>query len=519
LLRVPSIFSVVRQSTPPKIALPRLASESLFAYAYGMNRYITTTLPYVNADPHIGFALEILQADALARVWRLQGDTVFFNTGTDEHGQKILQAAQKSGRDIQDYVDHYAAEFRKLTEALSLDTPTFIRTTDAAHVSAAEEMWRRCAAAGDIYKKTYTGLYCVGCELYKNEKDLTPDGFCLIHTNLKAEEISEENYFFRFSKYGQQLRDYLSRTDAIVPEWRREEALAFVDGGLEDFSISRSAERLSWGIPVPNDPAQVMYVWFDALTSYLSTLGWPSDSKGNFKTFWEEGNVLQMAGKDQIRFQSLMWQAMLMSAEIKNSDQVFYHGFINSGGQKMSKSLGNVINPFELVDKYGTEATRFLLLRNVHPYDDTDITWERLDEWYTADLVNGIGNLTARVMQMAEANLSGPASVPQFDFATSYMRMLDDSKIDPFRIDQIVDQIAVIAVQQLDERITRDQPFKVVKEDVGKGHALIHGLVVDLYHIAELLQPFMPATSERIVAAIRANKKPENLFPRLEGKV
>ena len=480
-----------------------------------MNRYITTTLPYVNADPHIGFALEIVQADALARIWRLMGDEVFFNTGTDEHGQKILCAAEKGNEDVHAYVDHYAAEFRKLTDALSLDAPTFIRTTDAKHVAAAEEMWRRCEAAGDIYKKTYSGLYCVGCELYKTKKDLTEDGFCLIHTNLKAEEISEENYFFRFSKYGQQLREYLSRPGVVLPEWRREEAIAFIDGGLEDFSISRSTDRLSWGIPVPNDPSQVMYVWFDALTSYISTLGWPADADQTFEKFWEKGTVLQMAGKDQIRFQSLMWQAMLMSASLKNSDQVFYHGFINSGGQKMSKSLGNVINPFQLVDKYGSEATRFLLLRNVHPYDDTDITWERLDEWYTADLVNGIGNLTARVMQMAQAHLPGPASVPAFDFKQSYERMIDESKIDPFRIDQIIDHIAVMAVQKLDERITHDQPFKLVKEDAGAGRALIHALVVDLYEIAQLLRPFMPATSERITQAILANTKPDNLFPRL----
>jgi len=376
-------------------------------------------------------------------------------------------------------------------------------------------MWRRCEKAGDIYKKTYTGRYCVGCELYKNEKDLTEDGYCLIHTNLKAEEISEENYFFRFSKYGPLLRDYLERADVVVPKWRKDEAIAFVEGGLEDFTISRSVERLSWGIPVPNDPSHVMYVWFDALTSYISTLGWPEDREGNFAKFWESGTVLQMAGKDQIRFQSLMWQAMLMSAEIKNTNQVFYHGFINSGGQKMSKSLGNVINPFELVDKYGSEATRFLLLRNIHPYDDTDVTWERLDEWYTADLVNGIGNLVARVMQMAEANLPEPAVVPDFNFKESYQKVISERTMDPFRLDQIVDQIAVIAVQQLDERITREQPFKVVKEDPSKGHALIHGLVVDLYQIAQLLRPFMPATSEAILKAVRDNKKPENLFPRL----
>ena len=344
-----------------------------------MNRYITTTLPYVNADPHIGFALESVQADVLARAWRAAGDEVFFSTGTDEHGQKILEAAQKAGQEPQAYVDHYAAEFRKLKDALDLSNDTFIRTTDPAHVAAAQEMWRRCAAKGDIYKKTYTGLYCVGCEAFKTEKEIV-DGKCPLHPNAELKEVSEENYFFKFSNYEKQLLNYLGKEGSIVPEWRRIEAVNFVKGGLEDFSISRESARLSWGIPVPDDDSQVMYVWFDALTNYISTLGWPEDAQGNFKKFWEVGATLQVAGKDQVRFQSLMWQAMLMSADIKNTDSVFYHGFITSGGQKMSKSLGNVINPLDLVAKYGTDAVRYLLLRHVSPSEDSDLTLEAIHD-------------------------------------------------------------------------------------------------------------------------------------------
>ncbi|MDB5244809.1 MAG: metG [Parcubacteria group bacterium] len=482
-------------------------------------RYITTTLPYVNSDPHIGFAAEVLQADAFSRTWRLNGDEVFFNTGTDEHGQKILQSADKAGQDVHDYVDYYAAEFRKLHEALDLSNDAFIRTTDEAHMQAAEEMWRRCEAKGDIYKKAYTGLYCVGCEAFKTEKEIV-DGHCAIHTNLTPEEITEENYFFKFSNYQKQLLDYLKGENVIVPEWRRQEAIAFAENGLEDFSISREKARLSWGVPVPGDETQVMYVWFDALTNYISTLGWPTDPEGKFKKYWEDGRVLQLAGKDQVRFQSLMWQAMLMSADIKTTNTVFYHGFINAaGGQKMSKSLGNVINPLELVDKYGTEATRFLLLRNIHPYDDTDITWERLDEWYTADLVNGIGNLTARILQMAETHLSAPVSLPNFDFKQEYESVLLDRKIPEFRIDEIVDQIAVIDVQALDARITKDRPFNLVKEDLEAGQALITELVIGLSRVVRLLTPFMPSTSDKILQAIKENKKPENLFPRLPVQV
>lgn len=473
-----------------------------------MKRYLTTTLPYVNADPHIGFALEIVQADALARAWRLQGDEVFFNTGTDEHGQKIWEAAKKAGKSIEAYTDYYSDEVKNLRTVLNLSTDAFIRTTDTNHIAAAKEMWRRCDARGDIYKKSYTGLYCVGCELYKTERELE-NGHCTLHPSLTLEEITEENYFFRFSKYERDLLQYLEGDAVIVPEWRREEAIAFVKKGLEDFSISRSRERLSWGVMVPGDEAQVMYVWFDALTSYISTLGWPNE-EGNFKEFWQEGKVVQMAGKDQVRFQSLMWQAMLMSAGIKNTDQVFYHGFINSGGQRMSKSLGNVISPYDLVTKYGTDATRYLLLRHVHPIEDSDVTWERLDEWYTANLVNGLGNLVARIMKLAEDNLDAPVSLlSSLQGAEEITRARET-----YHFNAAIDGIFSL-VAALDERITREQPFKLVKTDADAGKGMIAGLVQELDGIAFLLTPYMPDTAKAIQTAVRENKKPENLFPRL----
>lgn len=480
-----------------------------------MARYLTTTLPYVNADPHIGFATEIVQADTLARAWRTAGEEVFFSTGTDEHGQKIFQAAEKAGQSVQEYVDHYANEFKKLGEALSLSNDGFIRTTEPRHVEAAQEMWRRCEAAGDIYKKSYTGYYCVGCESFKTDKDLDDTGHCLVHPHLLLEEITEENYFFRFSKYQDQLLAYLGRPDSVVPEWRREEAINFVKGGLEDFSISREKARLSWGIPVPGDEGQVMYVWFDALTDYISTLGWPKDAEGKFATFWENGRTLQLAGKDQVRFQSLMWQAMLISADIKNTDQIFYHGFINSGGQKMSKSLGNVISPYELVEKYGTEATRYLLLRHVHPFEDSDVTWERLDEWYTANLVNGLGNLTARVMKLAEDNLSGPVAFEKgdLDIGPTFLYHLD-----AFRFNEALDYVFAI-IGECDAYMTAKEPYKKVKSPddgiANEGREEISFLVRKLALVATHLASSMPATSETILMAVESNKKPENLFPRL----
>ncbi len=471
------------------------------------NRYITTTLPYVNADPHIGFAFEVIQADTLARAWRSVGDDVFFSTGTDEHGQKIAQKADGKGESRQVYVDHYANEFLKLKEALGLSFDAFVRTTDEKHMHAAQEIWKRCDANGDIYKKKYSGLYCVGCEAFKTESDLV-DGKCPEHQKA-PEQIEEENYFFALSKYQSYLEEYLSHEGVIVPEWRRQEALTFVKGGLVDFSISREKARLDWGIPVPGDEGQVMYVWFDALTNYISTLGWPEDAEGNFKKFWEEGETLQLAGKDQVRFQSIMWQAMLKSAGLSATKQVVYHGFINSGGQKMSKSIGNVISPYELVSRYGTDATRYLLLRHVHPFEDTDITWERLDEWYTANLVNGLGNLASRIMKMSETYLSTPVVVEETQLP-DILAAVDGY----FAIDVAMNSIW-FEISALDEKIAVTEPFKMVKTDKGEADKIIAELVRGLYRIGQLLKPCIPHTSEVIIEAVKANKKPENLFPRL----
>jgi methionyl-tRNA synthetase len=465
------------------------------------SKYITTTLPYVNADPHIGFAYEILEADVLARHWRSQGDGVFFNTGTDEHGQKIAGKADEKGISRQSYVDHYAEEFRRLSDSLNLSPDAFIRTTDEKHIHAAQEIWKRCVEKGDIYKKKYSGLYCVGCESFKTEGDLV-DGKCPEHVK-EPEHVEEENYFFALSKYQAYLEEYLGREGVIVPEWRRQEALNFVKSGLEDFSISREKARLDWGIPVPGDENQVMYVWFDALTNYISTLGWPEDSEGNFKRFWEEGETLQVAGKDQVRFQSVMWQAMLKSASLPATQCVLYHGFINSGGQKMSKSLGNVISPYELVGKYGTDATRYLLLRHVHPFEDTDITWERLDEWYTANLVNGLGNLASRILKMSE----------------TYGVSLGDSAIETSALGETIQKTLDdiwVRISNLDLYIQKEEPFKKIKIDEAGAKQDVEHLLKELHGVASRLTPFMPATSEAILQAIKENKKPENLFPRLQ---
>lgn len=473
------------------------------------SRYITTTLPYVNASPHMGHALEFVQADVLARHWRSIGENVFFNIGVDEHGQKIARKADEQGMDRQAYVDKYAGEFKTLKEALDLSYDSFIRTTSAQHKLAAQEMWRRCDAAGDIYKKKYRGLYCVGCEAFKTETDLI-DGKCPDHL-VVPEEVEEENYFFKLSKYQQYLVEYLSKAESVVPDFRRQEALNFVRKGLDDLSISREKSRMNWGIDVPDDENHVMYVWFDALTNYISCLGWPGDTDGAFDKFWNNGSTIQLAGKDQIRFQSIIWQAMLRSAGVKATETVFYHGFINSGGHKMSKSLGNVIDPYALVARYGTDAARYIMLRHVHPTDDSDLSWEKMDEYYNANLVNGLGNLTARIMKMAETHLSAAVS-------TTGAVTLETKALEHFQFQTVLDSIWA-NISDMDEFITDNEPFKVVKTEPELAKGMIEKLVKDLHKVAGLLIPFMPRTAEIILLAISENRKPENIFVRLQQTV
>lgn len=467
-------------------------------------KYITTTLPYVNSKPHIGFATELVRADAYARYFKMMGHPVFLNTGTDEHGQKIYDKAIEEGKDPQEFVDSLAAEFKQLLPELGILAETnFVRTTDEHHKLAAQEMWRRCKANGDIYKASHQVKYCKGCELEKTDSELE-HGKCPLHPTYEIEVREEENYFFRFSKYQEALLDlYAKNPEFVVPNYRLEEIKKFVEGGLQDFSVSRLRSKMAWGVSVPDDEEHVMYVWFDALTNYISVTGWPEQV--DFGGWWPG---VQFAGKDNLRQQSAIWQAMLLSAGLPSSTQIFIGGFINSGGQKMSKSLGNVISPYELTARYGVEATRYLLLRHVHPFEDTDVTWERLDEWYTANLVNGLGNLTARIMKMAETHLEGPVE-------TKDVTSMDVAALEHFEFQTVLDGVWA-GIGAMDEYIAENEPFKVVKTDKELAKEMIEKLVRDLHEIAESLIPFMPQTAETILTAIKENKKPENLFTRLE---
>lgn len=472
--------------------------------------YITTTLPYVNDVPHIGHALEYVRADMLARAAMQEGRRVFFNTGTDEHGQKVYDKASTSGEDVQSYVDRYAVKFREALIILNItDTVHFIRTTDPHHKRAAQEMWRRCVENGDIYKAKQVIKYCKGCELEKTDSELDY-GKCPLHPNYEIEVREEENYFFRFSRYQDTLLKLYAKLPRLVePASRLNEVRTFVENGLRDFSVSRLKEKMPWGVAVPGDDAHVMYVWFDALTNYISTLGWPEDTAGAYRDFWEQGEVVQLCGKDNLRQQSATWQAMLASARLPHTTRILVGGFLISNGQKMSKSIGNVIDPFGICKKYGTDALRYYLLRHVNPFDDTDVTTERIHEAYTAHLVNGVGNLVSRIMKMAETHLDAPVVCVQTEIPDAYR-----DNLARFAFNDVMDGV-FLRINALDERIANEQPFKLMKEDKERGRRSITSLVQELFHIANLLAPAMPETAEKILAAITENKKPANLFPRL----
>ncbi|EKE11152.1 MAG: hypothetical protein ACD_15C00133G0003 [uncultured bacterium] len=469
-----------------------------------MNKfYITTTLAYVNADPHIGFALESVQADSAARFHRQLGQDVIFNTGTDEHGAKIYQKSQEMGMNMQEYCDWKAESFLKLKEMLNLDVDHFIRTTDKYHKLAAQEFWKICLANGDIYKKNYKIKYCVGCELEKTESDLV-GGKCPLHPNMEIETIEEENYFFRFSKYQEKLLElYKNNPEFVIPEKRLNEVRSFVEGGLQDFSISRLKSKMPWGVEVPGDETQVMYVWFDALINYISTLGWPNEGS-DFVDFWPG---VQICGKDNLRQQAAMWQAMLFSAGIANSKQIFINGFVNVGGQKMSKSLGNVVSPAEIVEKFGVDAARYLLLALGDNFgEDMDFTWARMIEKYNADLANGLGNLVSRVVKLSEK--SGKFVSQEF-----FQKDEISGMVDRMELSKALKYIWGL-VSESNKIIDESKPWELVKNDKMKFEEVMNDLTARLQKIAENLMPFMPETAEKIMVSLET-KKTDILFGRI----
>ena len=471
--------------------------------------YITTAIDYVNASPHLGHALEKVQADAIARYKRLLNKEVYFLTGVDEHGIKIVRSAQGAGKNVENFVDENSAKFRELTKKLNISNDDFIRTSDKnRHWPGARLLWKKLVEVGDIYKGKYSGYYCVGCEAYIKESDLI-NGKCPYHY-AEPEKIEEENYFFRLSRYADEIKKRIESGELkILPESGKNEILAVIRKGIEDISFSRPVEKLAgWGVPVPNNDSQLMYVWCDALANYVSALGYGSGDESNFQKFWPAD--LHVIGKDILRFHALIWPAMLMSAKLPLPKTLFVHGFIISDGKRMSKTLGNVIDPFDLIERYGVDAARYYLLREITPFGDGDITEKKFKEAYNANLANGLGNLVARIMKMSEQYLkSEKFKVESGKLPENYKKFMDS-----FELSKVMDLIWQ-KISEMDLYIQKIQPFKLVKEDEEKAKKILRELVSGLWDIALMLKPFLPKTSEKIIIAIQSNKMPEALFPRI----
>lgn len=476
------------------------------------NFYITTTLPYINARPHIGFAKEIINADIIARYNQLMGKNVFFNTGTDEHGLKIWQKAQEEKLDIQKYCDTQSQYFRQLKTSLNISYTNFIRTSEEKHIKAAQEFWEICYKNGDIYKKNYSVKYCVGCELEKTDSELV-DNRCPYHPNTDLEIINEENYFFRFSKYQNKLLDFYDKNpEFVVPNNRFKEIINFVKGGLLDFSISRLKSKMPHGIEVPNDESQVMYVWFDALINYISCLNWPN-TDSDYLNFWPG---IQVCGKDNLRQQTAMWPAMLLSANLALPKQVLVFGFLTIDGEKISKSLGNVIDPNELAQKYPSDVIRYYLSIEIPTYQDGDFSIQRLEERYHSDLANVLGNLSSRLTNLCSKynlgfNKYSDFKSPNYKLFNEYNQLMSKYLLK--------DSLSLLFkhLRKIDEVLSKEAPWKMSDEELR--NKLLSKLSQDYFQIILLLQPFMPETCERIIKHFEneETKKIDILFPRLNN--
>jgi methionyl-tRNA synthetase len=470
--------------------------------------YLTTPIFYPNAKLHLGHAYTTTVSDILVRYHRLMGAQTYFLTGSDENTQKMVDAARKEGKEPLQFLDEIVGKFSSLFGELDISYDQFIRTTDQErHWPGAQLLWQKLEAAGDLYKKEYEGLYCVGHEAFITEKDLV-DGKCPDH-GAAPETLKEENYFFRLSKYTKPIKQkILSGELQIVPQSRRNEILSLLEEGLQDVSFSRP-RKADWpaglGVPVPGDETQVMYVWCDALSNYITALGYGRDNTSLYEEFWPGMHVI---GKDILRFHAAIWPGMLLSAGLPLPKTLLVHGFITSGGKKMSKSLGNVIDPEELLSEYGTDAVRYFLARHISPFEDGDITRESFKAAYNADLANGLGNLASRVLTLAQTHLQGPIKVEFVPFPKEFTDAME-----LFEINKAAEYVWQ-RIGALDQKITETAPFKVVKEDPEKGRVIVTELVHELAAIDLMLEPLIPQTSKKIIEAIVANQKPNNLFPR-----
>jgi methionyl-tRNA synthetase len=476
-----------------------------------MNYYVTTSIPYVNGEPHLGHAMEFVMADVLARAARMRGENVIFSTGTDEHGGKIAEKAAELGVKPLQLSNEMSQKFKDLIAELNVQPDRFIRTTDKGHEQRSQLIWK--ALASDIYKSKYVGWYCTGDEEFFTETLVKDNGGVCPDHNRPYEKIEEENYFFKLSNYTDVIRDAITANSFVVtPDTRRNEILSLLNSGLDDISISRPKDKIDWGIPVPGDANQVMYVWFEALLNYITVLGYPEHD--DFKHFWP-ANV-QVVGKGILRFHAAIWPGILLALGAPLPKQLYVHGYVTVDNKKMSKSLGNSIAPRDIIAKYGPDAFRYYFLRHIPSYDDGDFSWESFDAAYNNELANELGNAVQRTAVMLQKYQGGIiGQIPENGHDTGAYR----EAIAECRFDRALDSVWN-QVRGLNQYIDTEKPWQIAKEnDQDHLRAVLSNQVSDLLEIASLLEPFMPETATKITTMFSEGVvKPMDgtLFPKQE---
>jgi methionyl-tRNA synthetase len=477
--------------------------------------YITCAIPYVNAAPHIGHALEFIQGDAFARYHRLLGQDTLLLSGGDENALKNVQAAEKAGIPVQQFIDENNIKFFELTKLLGCQFDVWQKGSDVNHhFKSSQKLWELCDKNGDIYSKSYEGLYCVGCEAFYTTEELNENGECFEHPGKKLETVQEKNYFFNLKKYQKRLLDILKGNDKeyslnIIPEKRKNEVISFVEGGLEDVSISRSNERAkNWGVPVPNDDTQRMYVWFDALNIYQSGIGFGWDD-AMYKKWWPaDAHVI---GKGITRFHAVYWPAFLLSAGLPLPKNIFVHEYFTVNGQKMSKTLGNVIDPVGLIQKYGSDPLRYYFLAKFSPFNDGDFSEDEFIKTFNSDLANGLGNTASRIAKLADGlgDISD-TEIPKNIYSDTQTKLFHE-----FRFDLILNAIWTTEIDAISKHIDQEKPWTI--KDAQKRKEILQKDINLLRIIATKLQPFLPETSKKILNQFKGPtiQSIEPLFKRL----